>query len=129
MADDESWVELAAENECLRADLDGLAAENVRLAADEDRRSSRDVMTALMEEIEERYGEDRGISGIWSNYVDEQTPHWSIDRQFYPLRWGFGIDVQREPGGPGPNWPASLTISADLGPWCFYARREWKRAA
>lgn len=31
MASDESWGELAAENECLRADLDGLATENARL--------------------------------------------------------------------------------------------------
>lgn len=79
---------------------------------------------SILEQLDERWGEDRGIAGVWSNYRDD-GPWWEITRQFHPLTWQFGLLVQRELACSSyGNW---LAIVIAFGPFSLAARREWLR--
>ena len=74
-------------------------------------------------DLDEKYGDGNGIAGVWGNYKDERTPYWDLDRQFHPLTWGFGVEVNRQVGG---SWdPHMLWFSVTVGPWTWVLRREW----
>jgi hypothetical protein len=76
-----------------------------------------------LRDLDNKYCDDRGISGIWSNYKDAKTPYWDLDRQFHPLTWGFGVEVNRQVGDA--HSPHMLIVSVTFGPWSWGARREW----
>jgi hypothetical protein len=78
----------------------------------------------LLERLDERWGDDRGVSAIWCNYRND-GPWWDITRHFHPLLWSFGVEIQRELAcSSSGHW---LMLSISFGPFSLTARREWSR--
>jgi len=73
--------------------------------------------------LDNKYSDDQGIDCLWSNWKDERTPYWELNREYHPLSWSFGVQVQRQVGG---GWsPHMLILDVSAGPWTLGLRREW----
>lgn len=60
----------------------------------------------LLQRIEWRYQNGEGVADWFDN------DRWRIGRQFHPLHWRLGVDVEFD--------HVSASFSVGLGPWTFW---------